>query len=303
MKTSMWVKRYHPNTLADIIFQDARQHQTFDAFVSDGDIPNLLLTGIRGTGKSSISKALMNDLKVDSTDVMKVNCSDKNIEHVRDEVIPFTMTMPNGKFKVVRLEEFDYLSLGAQALLRSHIESVATSCRFIATCNYENKVMPELKDRFQRFYFKTPDKEKIAERMVYILEKEGVDFDPEYLLTYIDVGYPSVRQIIQLLQQNTHKKVLQSPKSATSDISEWKFGLLDLITSGNIKAARKLVCESASREEHVEIFTFLYQNLEKLKVRDKEEAIIIIADYARSHGLVDDTELNLAAMFCKLGKI
>jgi hypothetical protein len=139
--------------------------------------------------------------------------------------------------------------------------------------------------------------------MADILDKEKVEYDAEHLLTYIDVGYPSIRQIIQLLQQNSHNSVLLPPKDATASISEWKFGLLDLISSGNFKAARKLVCESASREEHAEVFTFLYQNIGKLKVKDQDSAIITIAAYAKSHNAVDDTELNLAALFCELGKL
>jgi DNA polymerase III delta prime subunit len=165
-----------------------------------------------------------------------------------------------------------------------------------------NRVIPPLKSRFQEFYFKAPDKDKIAERMLHILDAEKVDYDAEDLLTYIDVGYPDIRKTIQLLQGNTQGGKLLSPSTASA-ASDWKFGLLDAITSGAFKNARKLVCESATREEHEDVFTFLYQNIDKLKVKDREAAIVTIATYMKGHIQSSDTELNLAALFIELSKL
>lgn len=302
MKTSIWAERYRPKTLSDVIFQDARQEKAFKNFVEDGNIPNLLLSGVQGTGKTTVSKALINDLGIDRSDVLRINCSDEKIDALRNKVSTFAMTMPLGKFKVVQLEEFDYLSLDGQALLRGLIEDSAGNCRFIATCNYINKIIPPVKSRFQEFYFKAPDKEKIALRMVNILETEKVDFEPEDVLVCIDVGYPDIRKTIQLLQGNCSKGKLLNPKEASADNADWKFGLLDAIESGDFKKARKLVCESATREEHEDVFRFLYDNVEKLKVSNKEAAIVTIAEYLRAHSLVADTEINLAALFISLSK-
>jgi DNA polymerase III delta prime subunit len=302
MKPSIWVEKYRPKTISDVIFQDARQQTAFENFVKDGDIPSLLLSGIQGTGKTTVSKALLNDLGIDRSDVLRVNCSDEKIDALRSKVTNFAWTMPLGKFKIVQLEEFDYLSLDGQALLRGLIEDTSSSCRFIATCNYENKVIPPLKSRFQQFYFKAPDKDNIAGRMVEILDKEKVDYDAEDLLTYIDVGYPDIRKTIQLLQQNTQSGKLLSPTNAATE-GDWKFGLLDSITSGDFKKARKLVCETATREEHEDVFTFLYQNITKMKVSDQEAAIVTIASYMKGHIQSSDTELNLAAMFIELSKL
>jgi len=304
MKPSIWVERYRPKSIKDVIFQDERQQKQFEKFVTDGDIPHLLLSGIQGTGKTSVSKALLNDLGVDRSDVLRINCSDEKIDALRNKVTAFAMTMPLGKFKVVQLEEFDYLSLDGQALLRSLIEQTSATCRYIATCNYENKVIPPLKDRFQRFSFKAPNRDKIISLMVDILEAEKIEVDDvviDFIDDYVTVGYPSIRAITQLIQQNIVDGTLQRPRGATS-ASDWKFGLLDAITAGDFKAARKLVCESATREEHEDIYTFLYQNIEKLKVKDKEAAIVTIAEYLRSHALVADTEINLAACFISLSR-
>jgi replication factor C small subunit len=303
MKPSIWVERYRPKTIANVIFQDDRQESQFEAFVKAGDIPHLFLSGVQGTGKTSISEALIRDLNVDPSDVMKVNCSDEKIDAVRSKVTAFAMSMPLGKFKVVRLEEIDYLSLDAQALLRSLIDETQSNCRYIATCNYANKVIPPLKSRFQEFYFKAPDKEKVALRMAEMLELENVEYDPENLLTYVDVGYPDIRKTIQLLQGNSQNGKLLDPKSVSKESVGWKYGLLDAISTGNFKAARKLVCDEATREEHEDVYRFLYENIDKLKVNDKEEAILVIAEHLYKHSIVADTEINLAACFISLGKL
>jgi DNA polymerase III delta prime subunit len=302
MKPTVWVEKYRPRSISEVIFQDDRQRLLFEKFVADGDMPNLLLSGIQGTGKTTISKALMRDLNVDKSDRLRINCSDKKIDALRSEVTAFAMTMPLGKFKVVQLEEFDYLSLDGQGLLRMLIEDTSASCRFIATCNYENKIIPPLKSRFQQFYFKAPDKDKIAGRMVEILDREKIQYDAGYLLAYIDVGYPDIRKTIQLLQGNIIGGELLNPSSASAESADWKFGLLDCIATGNFKGARKLVCESATREEHEDVFTFLYTNVEKMKVKDFDSAILIIAEHMCKHPLSADTEINLASMFIQLSR-
>lgn len=303
MRTSIWVERYRPKTITDLIFQDERQKSQFESFVKSKDIPNLFLSGIQGTGKTSLSQALIQDLGVDPSDVLKINCSDEKIDGIRNKVSSFAMSLPMGKFKVVRLEEADYLSLEAMALLRALIEDTQRNCRYIATCNYANKVIPPLRSRFQEFYFMAPDKEKVAIRMADMLDSEKVDYDAENLLTFIDVGYPDIRKIIQLLQGNTQNRKLLDPRSVAGEVSNWKFGLLDALNDGDFKRARKLVCESATREEHADVFTFLYQNVDKMKVSDRDAAIITIADYLAKHALVADTEINLAACILSLGRL
>jgi DNA polymerase III delta prime subunit len=308
LKKSLWVEAYRPKTISEVIFQDSRHEKFFKGIVESGELPNLLLQGIRGTGKTTISKALINDLKVDPSDVLLVKCSSEQIEVIRGKVEGFAMTFPTGKFKVVRLEEFDYLSHNSQALLRSLIEDSSQNCRFIATCNYINKVMPELRSRFQEFQFKGPDQDKVTLRMAEMLDREAVDFEPSDLVNYVAVGYPDVRKIIQLLQQNStknsgegvlHKKLLPS-SGAEAQEAEWKFALLDHLQKGELEKARSLVCKTATKEEYVGIYRFLYENLDRIKIKNKNQAIIIIADYLDRHGRSDDTEITLAGCFSEL---
>lgn len=300
MKTSLWVERYRPKTISDVIFQDEKQADFFSNIVSSGDLPNLLLHGVQGTGKSTISKALINDLNIDEADVLRLKCSDEKIDALRDKASGFAMTYALGKFKVIQLEEFDYLSLDAQALLRSLIEDSSENCRYIATCNYVNKVIPPLRSRFQEVGFRAPDQDQITLRMADMLDKESVDYDPVELINYVAVGYPDIRKIIQLLQQNTINKKLHAAKDATAAEADWKFDLLEFLKQGNFAGARKLVCSSATREEHEDVFRFLYQNIDKMKVSNKDQAIVTIAEYLYKHSIVADTEINLAAMFVEL---
>lgn len=303
MKTSLWVEKYRPKTIADVIFQDERQAAFFNNIIKSGELPNIMLHGVQGTGKTTISKALINDLDVDPSDVLTLKCSNEKIDALRDKAEGFAMTFPMGKFKVIRLEEFDYLSLDAQALLRSQIEDASGNCRYIATCNYANRILPPLRSRFQEFSFRAPDQDKITLRMAEMLESEGVEYSAEDLIDYVAVGYPDIRKTIQLLSQNVADKKLQPSKGAAVQEADWKFGLLACLQKSDFKGARKLVCESATREEHEDVFRFLYTNIDKVKVKDCDQAIVTIAEYLYRHSIVADTEINLAALFIELGKI
>jgi DNA polymerase III delta prime subunit len=247
-----------------------------------------------------MSKVLVNEIGLDPLDVLRINCSDEKIDAIRNKVVGFSMSLPVGEFKVVQLEECDYLSLEAQALLRGLISDSSESCRFIATCNYANKIIPPLKSRFQHFEFKSPDKEKIALRMAQILDAESVDFDPIHLLKYIDVAYPDIRQTIELLQANCSSGKLNEPKSLEGS-HDWKLSLLDCLSVGDFKSARKIVCQSASKDEHEDVYRFLYENVDKMGVKDKDAAVVTIADYLYRHSVVADTEINLAACLISLG--
>ena len=296
----IWVEEYRPKTINDVIFQDEQQEQKFRSFVKNGEIPNLLLSGVQGTGKTTISGVLINELKIDSSDVLRINCSDEKIEAIRNKVSDFAWSMPIGNFRLVQLEEFDFLSLDAQGLLRGLIEDTSSNCRFIATCNYENRIIPPLKSRLQHFHFKNPNKDEIILRMATILENENIEFDVEDLSLYVDIGYPDIRRTIQLLESNSHNGHLCPPQNTDSN-ADWKFGLIDHIINCDLTAARKLVCNSSQKEEHEGVFTFLYQNIDKFPPNKQEQVILIIAEFATKHLQIADTELNLAACFIEIG--
>jgi DNA polymerase III delta prime subunit len=302
MLNQVWCEKYRPKSVNKIILSDEKVKKQFNQFLISENIPNILMFGGPGTGKTSMSQALIKDLNINRLDVLRINCSDEKIDALRDKVKGFANTMPLGKFKIVRLEEFDYLNHEAQALLRSLIEDVSDSCRFIATCNYINKVTPPLRSRFQEFQMMSPDKDDVIVLAAEILEAEKIEFDITSIEKIIAVSYPDVRKMIQLLESNTvNNKLCLSNESS---IVDWKLQLLPLLESSKFLQARKIVCESATQQELIDIFRFLFDNIHRAQLLVQhgyhDDAIILIAKYQYQHAFVSDPEINIAALFCEL---
>lgn len=298
----VWVEKFRPKTVAEVIVTNAHERATFAKYVEEGEIPNLLFYGGPGTGKSSMSVALMNDLNIDRSDVLKINCSDEKIDAMRDKVKNFAMTMAVGKFKLVRLEELDGIGPDAQRLLRDLIETTERNCRFIATCNYTHLIIPPLRSRFQEFQLAAPSKDDVLIKAAEILEAESVEFDLDDLEKVVAVGYPDFRKVIQLMEQSskTGKLVIKGAEAA----QDWKLQLLPLIEAGDISAAREVVCTSATKEELIDIYRFLYSNLHRCKkLKRQDEAIVLIAQYQYQHSFVSDPELQVAALFIEIAAL
>lgn len=301
----LWIESHRPKSIENIIFADKRIKRVFQSYVENQEIPNLLLFGVQGTGKTSISKALIRDLNIDRNDVIRINCSDEKIDAMRDKVKAFSNTMAHGKFKVVQLEEFDYLGHEAQALLRAQIEDSSDNCRFIATCNYINKITPPLRSRFQEFSFSAPDRDAALIRAAEILELENIDFDINDLDLIVSAGYPDMRKIIQLLEAGSKDGKLSL--ALDGKVSDWKLQLLPLLEAGNIAASRKVVCESASKEELIDVYRFLYNNIPTMPAfkKNADQIIVLIAQYQFQHSFVElqDAELQIAALFCEINAL
>lgn len=299
----IWVEKYRPRSIDEVIFSDDRVKERFKTYVEEGEFPSLLLAGTQGTGKSSISRALIKDIGIDKMDVLRIKCSDEKIDAMRAKVVAFSMTMAIGKFKVVQLEEFDYLSQEAQGLLRSQIEDTSSNCRFIATCNYVNKIIPPLRSRFQEYTFTAPNREACLIRAAEILEAENKTFEIDDLEKVVSAGYPDMRKVIQLLEACSKTGGLELVADGT--VSDWKLQLLPLLESGDLKAARKVVCESATKEELVDTYRFLYDNIHRIKKFKgcEDQAFVLIAQYQYQHYFVADPELQIAALFCELSML
>lgn len=303
MSQNLWVEKYRPGTLADYIFHDEAQKKKIYNLIHSGDIPHLLFTGVQGTGKTSLSNVIINELDVNKNDVLRINASDETgVDTMRDKIKTFAMTYPFGKFKVVQLEEMDYLSPNAQATLRSMMEEYSENCKFIGTANLDNKIIPALKSRMQHFHFKKPSQEDIFIKMAEILLTEEIEFDEELLNKYIASAYPDIRKIINLLQQNSIGNILQEPKDVQD--KDYHFEMIDLLKSGDWVSTRKLVCSQIAKEEIEDMYTWLYENREiYCKPEQEHQVIITIANHLYRHALSANTEITLASCFAQLGSL
>lgn len=306
-KHKLWVEKYRPTTIDDYIFHDDGMKNSFLRMIADKSIPHLLLSGVQGTGKTTIAQILISEMELEETDVLTINASDENsVDTIRDKIKGFVTTFAMGDFKIVHLEEADYITPAGQAVMRRLMEEYADEARFILTCNYENKIIPAIKSRTQQFRFRAGDKVDITEYAANILLSEKIKFDIDTLDKYVAIGYPDIRKIIGLLQQNCIDGQLTKPLS-DKESGDYKFALLELIERDKWIDARQLCCENVVAEEWEEVYRFLFDNLSKspkFQDRDKwEAAIVILADYLYKHGIVADPEINAAAMFIQLTNV
>jgi DNA polymerase III delta prime subunit len=212
--------------------------------------------------------------------------------------------IPFGPFKVVLLDEADYLSPNAQAALRGVMEEYHATSRFILTCNYPNRIIPAIHSRCQGFHVERTDQTEFTARVATILVEENVEFDLDTLDMYVKVAYPDLRKCIQLVQQNSTEGNLEAPNKGDAGEADWKFDMVTLFKAGKCNEARKLLCGKLRAEEMVEVYTWLYTNIEVFGDEEKQgKAILIIKDGLKDNTFVIDAEINLAATLVKLARL
>ena len=301
----LWFDKYRPKTLDEYIFQDEQQKSKIHQMVAAGEVPHLMLTGVQGSGKTALTKILIDALGVDEMDLMEVDASKKNsVEFVRDELIPFCETLPMGKLKIIHLAEFDYMSQAAQGTLRETLGGDTSTFRFIATCNYENRIIPALRSRFQVMRFKALNEDEIFIQLANMLISEGVDVDPDVVLTYIKQAYPDVRQMINNIEFNVVNGVLRAPNAGAAG-ADYKFKVLELLGQGDFEAIYELILKQVAAEDIEGVYEFLWQNLNlipqcKASKDVYRKVVLLIADALRAHAVAAFPHVTFQALCIRI---
>jgi replication factor C small subunit len=301
----LWVEKYRPSSVDGYVFRDDHQRKQVATWIKDKSIPHLLLSGSAGIGKTTLAKILVHELGIEDYDVLEINASRTNsVDDVRDKITNFVQMIPFGPFKVVLLDEADYLSPNAQAALRGVMEEYHATSRFILTCNYPNRIIPAIHSRCQGFHVERTDITEFTARVATILVEENVEFDLDTLDNYVKVTYPDLRKCINLVQQNVNEGILAAPSKGDQGEADWKFDMVTLFKAGKITEARKMLCGKIRAEEMEEVYRWLYDNLEIFgDDANQDKAILQIKKGLVDHVVCADPEINLAATLVQLAKL
>ena len=294
----LWVEKYRPQTIADCVLPDQLK-ELFQKIVESGELPNMLFSGTAGTGKTTVAKALCNQMNLDY--IMINGSEDGNIDTLRGKIKQFASTISlQGGVKVVILDEADYLNpQSTQPALRGFIEEFSNNCRFILTCNFKNRIIEPLHSRCGVYDFNTSKKntavlmQQMFERFCFILDEQEIPYAKKDLLPIISKHGPDWRRCINELQRVA---VLGFGDIRSLDFSAGTFDqLFSYLKEKDFKEMRKWVVNNIDIDASA-IFRGLYDRMsDKVQPQSIPQLVLILADYQYKHAFVADHELNVVA--------
>ena len=297
MNEFLWVEKYRPANIADCVLPD-RIKQNFEEIVKQGEIPNMLLCGTAGTGKTTVAKALCNELGVD---YILINGSDESgIDVLRTKIRDFASTVSfGGQTKVVILDEADYLNPNSTPALRAFIEEFSANCRFIFTCNFKNRIIEPLHSRCAVIDFKLNKDEKqlIASkfmgRLKYVLDEENINYSEKVVAELLMKYFPDYRRTLNELQRYSKSGIID--EGILSNIAEVNIkGLVDSLKDKDFKKMRQWVANNADTDPQG-LYRKIYDSLMDKVSNPAHLVLLLVADYQYKSAFVADQEINLTA--------
>ena len=304
MTDFLWVEKYRPKTIEECVLPK-RMKDTFASIRDTGELQNMMLTGTAGVGKTTVARALCNELELD---YIIVNGSEEgNIDTLRTKIKQFASTVSlQGGYKVVILDEADYLNAqSTQPALRGFIEEFSQNCRFILTCNFKNRIIEPLHSRCSVYDFYVAPNEQpqiladFMDRVSDILTKENITFDKKVLAELIMKYRPDFRRVINELQRYSVSGTIDT--GVLANMSDESFNsLVNSLKDKNFKDMRKWVASNIDLEPSV-IFRKIYDTMmDNIQPKSIPQVVLILADYQYKNAFVADHELNVVACMTEI---
>jgi len=301
IKHSLWVEKYRPNVLENYIADESFK-KILARYIEEQDTHHLLLAGRAGTGKTTCSKILVNNIACEH---IYINGSMENgVEAVRDKIYNFASTHGFEDLKIVIIDEFDYFTPNAQAALRNLMETFSSRVRFIFTCNYIEKIIDPIQSRSQVFMLEPPDKAAVAEHVVKILDNENVTYQIEDVASIVNKYYPDIRRCIQTLQQSSSGGKLELVQKNLIE-KGYMSSILETLKddkspkSDRLKRIRQIIADT-KQTNFVELYSFLFEHIDEYASGHIGQVILYLDDGQFKDSQVVDKQLHIIRVIAEI---